>query len=60
MEGEKWEEEYEEAGTLEGYQIYVSYAREGPDREEAMALYQEAKNSILYQSLAAMGGKAEE
>ena len=50
-------EEYERAGTFEGYEVFVSYDREGPDREEAMALYQEAKNSIRFQSLAAMEGR---
>lgn len=53
-------DDYEEIGVIEGYRVFVSYAREGPDREEAMALYQAAKNSVLYQNLAAMGGGGEE
>ncbi|MBO5484989.1 MAG: hypothetical protein J6K58_07025 [Lachnospiraceae bacterium] len=60
MEEERWKEDFEAAGMLNGYQIYVSYAKEGPDWEEAMALYQEAKNSVLYQNLAAMGKEEEE
>lgn len=48
--------EYERVGTYEGYEVFVSYDREGPDREEAMALYKEAKNSVFYQCLASMGG----
>ena len=46
------EEEYQEVGWLDGYQVFVQYAKEGPDMEEAYALYQEAKNSVLFQSLA--------
>lgn len=53
------QEDYEEIGVLEGYHVFVRYAREGPDREEAMALYQAARNSVFYQNLAAMGGDQE-
>lgn len=52
-------EQYEEAGSFEGYQVFVRYAVEGPDREEAMALYREAKNSVSFQNLASMGGEGE-
>lgn len=59
MDENNWENAYEEAGVIEGYRVYVSYAKEGPDREEAMALYQEAKNSLLFQNLASKGGRQE-
>ena len=52
---EKEKEQYKEVGWVEGYQVYVCYAKEGPDMEEAFALYQEARNSVLFQNLAAMG-----
>ncbi len=47
-------EEYQEIGWVDGYQVFVQYAKEGPDMEEAYALYQEAKNSVLFQNLAAV------
>lgn len=47
-------EEYELAGCWQGYRVYVCYAEEGPNWEEALALYQEARNSVLFQHLAAM------
>ena len=46
--------------TLEGYDVYVSYATDGLDMEEAYALYQEACNSILYRSLAQMAQEGKE
>lgn len=47
------EGDFQEIGWLDGFQVFVQYAKEGPDMEEAYALYQEAKNSVLFQSLAA-------
>lgn len=52
-------EAYEEVGMLLGYRVFVCYAQDGPDREEAMALYQEAKRNALLHNLAAMGGEEE-
>lgn len=43
---------FQEVGWIDDYQVFVQYAEEGPDMEEAYALYQEAKNSVLFQSLA--------
>ena len=43
--GMKEENQYEDAvyeGNFEGYDVYVSYATDGLDMEEAYALYQEA------------------
>ncbi len=45
-------EEYQEVGWIDGFQVFVQYDNEGPDMEEAYALYQEAKNSVLFQSIA--------
>lgn len=52
MEDHREERAYEKLGEIEGYEIYVSYAAEGPDREEAMALYREARKNMLYRGLA--------
>lgn len=47
-------------GNFEGYDVYVSYATEGLEMEEAYALYQEACSSILYRSLAQMAQEEKE
>lgn len=52
MGDQRDERDYEKVGEIEGYQVYVSYDPEGPDREEAMALYREARESMLYRGLA--------
>jgi hypothetical protein len=52
---EKDGNQYEYNTTMEGYDIYVRYAEEGPDREEALALFWEAQNSLLYQNLGYLG-----
>lgn len=38
-------------GKYEGYDVYISYAEEGPTIEEAYALYREACRSTRYRSL---------
>jgi hypothetical protein len=48
-------DEYEYKGCFDGYEVYVCYAQEGPDWEEAWAVFWEAANSILYQNLAGLG-----
>lgn len=52
--------EYEYQGVYEGYEVYVSYAQEGPTPEEAWALYQEACNHMIYRGLAEMGEELEQ
>ena len=40
-------EEYIYKGNYEGYDVYISYAKEGPTTEEAYALYREACRSAV-------------
>ena len=47
-------EEYIYKGNYEGYDVYISYAKEGPTTEEAYALYREACRSARYRSLVEM------
>ncbi len=44
-------EEYEYIGTIQGYQVYVKYAKDGLTKEEAQALYEDGCRSVLYRSL---------
>ena len=46
------EKDYEYQGNWEGYEVYMTYAGEGPDWEEAAALYREAVSDALYRHLA--------
>lgn len=52
--------EYEYKGMIEGYEVYVSYAQEGPGEEEAWALFQEARSNLVYRSLAELGEELEQ
>jgi hypothetical protein len=51
--------EYEWQATLDGYEVYVSYAEDGPSQEEAWALFREAQNNFLYQNLGYLGEELE-
>lgn len=53
------ERNYENLGCLMGHPVNVSYAQEGPNLEEALALYREARGSLLYQNLASAAQKRE-
>lgn len=53
-------EEYIYKGNYEGYDVYISYAEEGPTMEEAYALYREACRSIRYRSLVEIAECGEE
>lgn len=53
-------EEYIYKGNYEGYDVYISYAEEGPTLEEAYALYREACRSIRYRSLVEIAECGEE
>ncbi len=50
--GETREEEYQDIGEMEGYRVYLRFEEEGPDVEEALALFYEAADSVLFQNLA--------
>lgn len=52
-------EEYIYKGNYEGYDVYISYAKEGPTTEEAYALYREACRSARYRSLVEMAESEE-
>lgn len=44
-------EEYIYKGNYEGYEVYISYGKEGLSVEEAYALYREACRSPRYRNL---------
>lgn len=44
-------EEYIYKGNYEGYEVYISYEKEGLSVEEAYALYREACRSPRYRNL---------
>ena len=52
-------DEYIYKGNYEGYDVYISYAKEGPTTEEAYALYREACRSARYRSLVEMAESEE-
>ncbi len=52
-------EEYGYQGKIEGYEVYVRYAGEGPSTEEAWALFQEACSHLIYRGLAGLGEEME-
>ena len=57
---EQISEDYSYQGAWDGYEVYTSYAAEGPNREEALALYREALSDSLYLKLAEQALQYEE
>ena len=51
------EEEWKALGVIEGWEVQVCYANEGPNLMEAVALYRELTMNPVYRQLAEAAGK---